>query len=172
MTATVKPEKASNKNVLWSSNNTSVAIVDNEGKVTAISEGIATITAKTSNRGLIAQSEITVSIPGRDFYMTYGSGTYDVYAAIKNSYSTSDYGPVLRWSNSSNLSGKKVKITAAGYGTTFDGNSLPYTASFNMNRPQNHVKKTITVTFSGSQFPIRFQYTDSWVRIYDIEVLD
>ena len=43
LTATVEPDEASNKNVTWSSDGTSVATVDDTGKVTAISVGSATI---------------------------------------------------------------------------------------------------------------------------------
>lgn len=48
LTATVLPSNATNKNIIWSSSNTSVAAVSN-GEVTGISVGTATITAKTFN---------------------------------------------------------------------------------------------------------------------------
>ncbi len=47
--AVVAPEDASNKTVLYSSSNESVATVDQEGLVTAISPGTATITVKTED---------------------------------------------------------------------------------------------------------------------------
>lgn len=46
LTATVSPSDATNKNVTWSSSNTSVASVDNNGRVTALSTGEAIITVK------------------------------------------------------------------------------------------------------------------------------
>lgn len=60
LTATVNPENATNKNVSWSSSNTSVATVDN-GKVTALTTGTATITVKTEDGNKTATCEITVN---------------------------------------------------------------------------------------------------------------
>ena len=49
--ATVKPEKATNKAVTWSSNKPDVAAVDKDGKVTAHKAGEATITVTTIDGG-------------------------------------------------------------------------------------------------------------------------
>jgi hypothetical protein len=59
--ANVLPANAANKNVAWSSNNASVATVDNTGKVTAVAIGAATITAaSTANGAKIATCAVTV----------------------------------------------------------------------------------------------------------------
>ncbi len=73
LTATVTPSNATDNTVKWTSSNTNVAKVTN-GKVTAIKEGLATITAKTGN-GLSASCTITVSeinnpIDEDDFHYT------------------------------------------------------------------------------------------------------
>ncbi|TLX78175.1 T9SS type A sorting domain-containing protein [Labilibacter sediminis] len=60
LTENIMPSQAVNKNVTWSSNNTSVATVDTNGLVTAISEGTATITVTTVDGGYTATSAITV----------------------------------------------------------------------------------------------------------------
>ncbi|WP_066371649.1 DUF4350 domain-containing protein [Bacillus sp. FJAT-27264] len=59
--ATVTPDKASNKAVTWSTSNAGVATVDASGKVTAIAEGTATITATTEDGKFQATSEVTVT---------------------------------------------------------------------------------------------------------------
>ena len=50
LAATVKPDNATNKTVSWTSSNSSVATVDASGKVTAVAEGTATITAKAGDK--------------------------------------------------------------------------------------------------------------------------
>ena len=60
LTATVTPSDATNKNIIWSSSDTSVATVEN-GTITAIGEGNATIIATSKSDNTIkASCEITV----------------------------------------------------------------------------------------------------------------
>ena len=62
--ATITPSDLPNKNVTWTSSNTSVATVSNAGIVTPIANGTATITATTTDgSNLSAFCEVTVSIP-------------------------------------------------------------------------------------------------------------
>ncbi len=64
LTATVSPENATNKDVSWSSGNTSVATVSSTGIVTGVGEGSATITVTTDDGGYTATSSITVTDNG------------------------------------------------------------------------------------------------------------
>ncbi len=66
LTATVKPDNATNKNVTWESNNTTVATVDTNGNVAAVAAGEATITVKTADGNHTATCQVKVTQP------TYG----------------------------------------------------------------------------------------------------
>ena len=59
ITATVKPEDAFNRTVTWSSSDPSIATVDENGTVTAIAKGEATITAESAD-GVTAECKVTV----------------------------------------------------------------------------------------------------------------
>ena len=61
LVATVLPEEADDKAVTWSSSNSDVAEVDDNGKVTAKEAGIATITVTTNDGGKTASCAVTVS---------------------------------------------------------------------------------------------------------------
>lgn len=58
--ATVKPENATDKNVVWSSDNEDVATVDATGNVTAIGEGNTNITVTTQDGVKTAQCSVEV----------------------------------------------------------------------------------------------------------------
>lgn len=58
--ATVTPDKATNKNVTWNSDNEEAATVDASGKVTAVAAGKATITVTTEENGKTASCTVTV----------------------------------------------------------------------------------------------------------------
>ena len=60
ITATVLPENAGNKNVLWSSSNPDIASVNEEGVVTALNPGNTVIIATTEDGGYTAECEISV----------------------------------------------------------------------------------------------------------------
>lgn len=62
MTATVKPDNATNKSVTWSSDNESVATVA-DGVVTAAAAGTAVITVTTTDGGFTTACVVTVTNP-------------------------------------------------------------------------------------------------------------
>ncbi|MBR5232572.1 MAG: bacterial Ig-like domain-containing protein [Clostridia bacterium] len=58
--AVINPVNATNKNVTWSSSDKSVVSVDNNGRVTALKNGTATITVKTSDGNFTATCLVVV----------------------------------------------------------------------------------------------------------------
>ena len=61
LTATISPDNADNKKVIWSSDNASVASVDNSGVVTAVAPGETSVIAKSDDGGKQASCKITVT---------------------------------------------------------------------------------------------------------------
>ena len=64
LVATVEPANATNKDVVFSSSNTNVAVVSNDGLVTAINNGTATITVTSKeNPSIMAKCLVKVGAP-------------------------------------------------------------------------------------------------------------
>jgi uncharacterized protein YjdB len=82
---TVAPTTATNKAVTWTSSNNNIVTVDNNGKITAVSVGIATITVKTVDGSKISTCTVTVNSP--IITATVKSG---LYGAIINASSTKE----------------------------------------------------------------------------------
>lgn len=61
LSASVIPENATNKNVTWSSSDSSIVSVDNTGKITALKAGNVTITAATQDGNKTASCTVTVN---------------------------------------------------------------------------------------------------------------
>lgn len=61
ISAVITPDNADNKNVYWSTNRSDIAVVDSNGKITAVGTGKAIITAATEDGGLTASCMVTVS---------------------------------------------------------------------------------------------------------------
>ena len=63
LAAIIAPDNATDKSVTWTSSNENVATVDENGQVTAVGPGTATITVTTADGGYTATCEVTVK-PG------------------------------------------------------------------------------------------------------------
>ena len=62
LTATIAPDDATNQNVTWSSSDKTIAEVDANGVVAAVSEGTATITVTTEDGNFSATATVTVAL--------------------------------------------------------------------------------------------------------------
>ena len=98
LTATVSPANATNKNVTWSSSNTSVATVNSSGRVSGVSAGTAIITATTQDGNKKATCTVEVVEKQIDAYtiMIYMCGA-DLESV--NGLATSDLKEILNVSN-------------------------------------------------------------------------
>lgn len=95
LVATINPSNATNKEVTWSSSNTNVAKVDQNGKVTAVSKGTAIITVTTKDGAKKATCTITVTEPvtntGIQGERIYGSDRYETsYKLFEKGWKASD----------------------------------------------------------------------------------
>ena len=92
LTATVEPEEATLKDILWSSSNEKVATVDENGVVTGVAKGSATITG-TAIDGSNVKAKIQVKVQEYDLVFTdktpqtvyyyYGSGIFTITDSVK-----------------------------------------------------------------------------------------
>ena len=102
--ATITPSDATDKTVIWASSNSQVASVDQDGKVTALKEGVASITATAGgksttcivsvNKQFVPVSKITLSKSSLELI----KGTYEVLTAIVEPEDATD--KTLIWSSS------------------------------------------------------------------------
>ena len=114
ITAVITPTNATNKNVTWSSSNETVARVSSTGKITAISEGTATITVRTSDGNYTDTCKVTVV-----------SGDDDIY--IENKSSNNNSSSINNNSSSDTSSNSSKSINANSSFSSIK--SLPYTGA-------------------------------------------
>ena len=75
LVATVVPERATDKSVVWSSSAPSIASVDQSGKVTAKSAGSAVITVKTNDGSFTASCNLSVAAVLKYYTLTVNCTT-------------------------------------------------------------------------------------------------
>lgn len=114
LTAIVSPSGASNKNLTWKSSNPKVAVVNQNGKVTALKAGKTTVTVRSSN-GKTAKCTVTVTgsnimkIPNiKQNDPKYSSYTFPVHSG--SSIAANGCGIVSTTMVIQYLTGKKVSV--------------------------------------------------------------
>ena len=101
--ATVLPDDATDKTVTWSSSDNSVASVDQDGKLTALKGGIATITAKAGSLTATCQVTVTAevtSISLNKSSLTLKKGEFETLTATVLPDDAAD--KTVTWSSSDN----------------------------------------------------------------------
>lgn len=82
LTATVEPNDATNQSIIWSSSNEKVVTVDENGKITAVAEGTATITVMTEDGSFSAECQVDVAAGGSSSGCASGVGALALLALI------------------------------------------------------------------------------------------
>ena len=123
LTATVNPSNAADKSLTWTSSDPSVATVDTEGKVTAISIGTATIMAEAMDgRGKYATCSVTVRKPlgpcpsgAVDLGLSVYWGTTNIGAS-----NPEDYGDYFAWGETAPYYSSQSPLTWKNGKTGYD----------------------------------------------------
>ncbi len=110
LTATISPTNSANRTIIWSSSNQHTATIDNTGKVTALENGTAIITAKTNDGKLVATCSIIVGAPASTaLYNLKSKSTISVYPNPANSQITVVSDNLIEQLSIYNLQGLLVK---------------------------------------------------------------
>ena len=138
LTITTTPEDADRNLISWSSNNPSIATVDNAGKVTAIAPGTATITATaTDGSGASASCKVEVVAAQQHSYTITFLVDGEVYHQESLEYGSSIVAPEAP---------TKEGYTFGGWSNipeTMPANNVTITGTFTVN------KYVVTVTVDG-----------------------
>lgn len=165
LTATVIPSNASNKNVTWSSSNSSVATVSSNGKVTAMAIGEADITATAADgSGVKAVCHVTVKekvVSVQKIAFVEAPSTINIGKSLKLNVAftptnatnktlswTSGDTSVLTVDNEGNVKGIG-KGTTTVVATTTDGSDLSIRCYITVKRPVTSIalsKSTATMS--------------------------
>lgn len=112
----IEPENADEQKLIWKSDNEMVAAVDENGKVTAVGNGTATITVTTEDGKVTASVTITVKIPEKPVInKTTGFGRLRARSAKQTKTSVT-----LQWNRLNDVDGYLI------YGNRCNGNGKTY----------------------------------------------
>lgn len=112
----IEPENADEQKLIWKSDNEMVAAVDENGKVTAVGNGTATITVTTEDGKVTASVMITVKIPEKPVInKTTGFGRLRARSAKQTKTSVT-----LQWNRLNDVDGYLI------YGNRCNGNGKTY----------------------------------------------
>ena len=167
LTATIAPTNATDRTVNWKSSDTNVAIVDNNGKVTARAAGNATITVTTEDGGKTDSCTVTVTadplvqtITANNVTTTYGATNAKITANTNGngtlSFSVVSGGEVIDINSSTGiLTIKKVgtaqvKVTATAT-TAYNAAEKIVTVTVNKAKITKPTSSTIEFTYNGKE---------------------
>jgi uncharacterized protein YjdB len=148
LTATVSPDDATDQAVSWSSSDETIAVVDQTGKIIAVSVGTSTITATTHDGGLTAQCSVTVT---PDYFTVTanatngkvdGAGTYAADTSVTLNETPNIGYHFANWTDSNG--------NVLGTGKTYTISDLSANVTVTANFAINVYTVTATATTGGS----------------------
>ena len=164
LVATIEPSNASDKTVTWSSDNTSVISVDQNGNIKAVGLGEANITVKTAN-GKTASAKVISDVKNITLSVTnqtiskYGTNSTKITANIdSNGYNVPN--SLITWSApdttgytsaaSMSINGKIATITARDVWSRTS--TIPVTVKINNKEAKTtiYVEPTLSITNKSS----------------------
>lgn len=172
LTATVVPENATVKTVAWTSSDTNVATVEN-GVVTAVAEGSATITVKTENGGFTATCEVTITSDAPafdeskyhfDLYLTVGKhgGMSSKNTTVVNSVNklTADMGTITVKGEGAELGDYSMESISKGKYYYQIPSSNDRFVKYQIK--DNKVIESASAPFKANTYKVR-SYTHAWI---------
>ena len=167
LTATVEPSNATNKTITWSIDNSSVATVDQNGKITALKAGNTVVRAKAGNYTATCNlNVVSKNIPVTNLKLNktslnlFEGDSETIIATIEPSNATNK---VVSWSsNNSNIAiVNNGKITAKSIGTatiTAKVGNISKTCTVKVNKKEIHITDiTPVIIASGVGKDKKFQ---------------
>ena len=155
LTATVKPDNATNKEVTWSSSNTSVATVGTDGTVKGVKTGTATITCTTKDGSKKATCSVTV-YPKPDSVWENGKTTNgEIAEGATIMINNGDWYTYLPYSKSSNViikDGESSEFSATSSNTTVGRVEVYKMENYYGWRISAHKAGTATITLTYRGF--------------------
>lgn len=126
LTASVLPNDATNKKIIWRNSDETVIRLEN-GKVTALEQGVATVYARTEEGGYSASCDITVKL-NEDSYLTFETLSGTNHLKITNIdaslfYSTDTFSWFKCEENQSIEFGKESRLYLRGEGNNVGGSN-------------------------------------------------
>lgn len=161
LTATVDPENATDKTVTWKSGNEDVATVE-DGVVTAVGKGTATITATAGEKS--ATCEVTVTVPvdevtlDQDTLFLLTDETATLTATVKPA-DASDKTVTWKTSNANVATVKDGVVTAVGKGTatiTATAGKKSATCAVTVADPAKKITLDDITVLTGEEKPITY----------------